>query len=78
MIRKFNTFVPTVFTVNLFGAVVAPSVLTNTEDYIETNIQPRTIFSGRSKHSKMAAPLNTGEPKTFPLNVELMLFAGGV
>jgi hypothetical protein len=78
MIRKFNTFVPTVFTVNLFGAVVAPSVLTNTEDYIKTDIQPGTIFSGRSEHSKMAASLNAGEPKKFHLNMELMLFAGGV
>ena len=78
MIRKFNNFVPIVFTVNLFGAVVAPSVLTNTEDYIETDIQPGTIFSGRSEHSKMAAPLNAGNPNKYYLNMELILFAGGV
>ena len=78
MIRKFNNFVPIVFTVNLFGAVVTPSVLTNTEDYIETDIQPRTFFSRRSKHSKMAAPLNAGDSKPFDLNMELILFAGGV
>jgi hypothetical protein len=78
MIRKFNNFVPMVYTVNLFGAVVTPSVLTNTEDYIETDIQPRTIFSGRSKRSKMAAALNAGEPERYNLNLALILFAGGV
>jgi hypothetical protein len=78
MIRKFNNFVPIVFTVNLFGAVVAPSVLTNTEDYIETDIQPGTIFSGRSEHSKKAAPLNAGNSDNYYLNMELILFAGGV
>jgi hypothetical protein len=78
MIRKFNNFVPIVFTVNLFGAVFSPSVLTNTEDYIDTDIRPGTIFSGRSKHSKMAALLNARDPKPFDLNMELLLFAGGV
>ncbi len=75
MIRKFNNFVPTVYTVNLFGAVVAPSVLNNTEDYLETGIRPGTILSGRSRRSKPAAPLNAGDFKTFDLM--MILFAGG-
>jgi hypothetical protein len=78
MNRKFNNFVPIVFTVNLFGAVVAPSVLTNTEDYIETDIHPGTFLSGWAKHSKMEAPRKAENPKTFDLNMELILFAGGV
>jgi hypothetical protein len=77
MIRKFNNFVPMVYTVNLFGTVVAPSVLTNTEEYIETDLQPRALFSRRSKRSKMAAALNAGEPERYNLSTALILFAGG-
>ena len=77
MIRKLNNFVPVVHTVNLFGAVVAPYVLTNIEDCIEPDIQPRTFFSRRSKRSKMAAALNAEEPERYDLSLALILFAGG-